>query len=117
MFSVPRGASIYLNEKEVGQTSATLEDVPAEVQHTVEVRHSGYRTERQKASPGEHIEERDMDFGNLVAESGGLEVAVTTRPFLDPQDLKVYLEGELQRGLRIEGLGEVASSKARAPAL
>lgn len=110
VFSVPRGAAIFVNGKPLGTTSTTLTEIPAEEALTVEVRKSGYRTERQTLTL-KPAETRELDFGTLVAESGGIALSVTNR-LANPGALSFTLDGEEQTSLTLDGLelGEHALS-------
>ena len=113
VFTVPQGATISLNGKQVGTSSTTLEGVPTEAPLTVEVHRAGYRREKQ-ALELEAGGSRTLNFGALTAEAGDVELRIKNDGLTNPQQLKWFVDGERQElnvqsstsniELRMEGL-------------
>jgi formylglycine-generating enzyme required for sulfatase activity len=96
VFTVPEGADVFLNAKELGKSPLTLRSVPSEQEHNLEVRLSGYRREREKIELKPE-EVRNVDFGTLVAESGSLLVKS------ELSGLEILLNGKAETGRNVSG--------------
>jgi len=90
VFTVPQGAMITVNGKELGTSSTTLEDVPTEVPLVVEVHKPGYRREKEELTL-EAAGSRSLNFGTLTAESGNLLVAMLNEEVLRWKELKFFI--------------------------
>jgi formylglycine-generating enzyme required for sulfatase activity/serine/threonine protein kinase len=109
VLSEPDGAEVRVGGKRVGRTPLVYEEIPPTGVLTVEVTGNGFRARSQEIEiqPGQ---ENVVDFGNLEAKTGTLQLGVLLRgraPTADDlKQLEVVLDGEqygavarLNRGL------------------
>ncbi|HEY0946263.1 MAG TPA: SUMF1/EgtB/PvdO family nonheme iron enzyme [Opitutaceae bacterium] len=108
VFSVPTGASVWVDGREVGVTPATVRELPSDQPVAVEVRHPGYRAYRQEVSL-KPKEVRTLNVGTLVAQAGRLVLHLPRGA--NPREFEVLIDG---RGVLEPAL---MVSEAEGPAL
>jgi formylglycine-generating enzyme required for sulfatase activity/serine/threonine protein kinase len=74
--SEPKGATVYVEGREIGTTNATIEGLPVREEFVVTLEMPGYRTEKLAVTL-EPNTRTVLDFGDLVARSGEVLPLVT----------------------------------------
>jgi formylglycine-generating enzyme required for sulfatase activity/serine/threonine protein kinase len=92
VFSVPAGAEVRVNGKVAGSTPATIRDQPCGQSLKVEVLQHGYRCMEQVITLKSR-EVRNVNFGMLTAESGGIELQLKNAD-LGPASVTFTVDGK-----------------------
>lgn len=90
IFSVPTGAVVRLDGREVGVTPATVRDLASDQPVTVEVRLPGYRSYRQEVTLKPR-EVRALNVGTLAAQAG--QLALRLPRGMNPAGLELQIDG------------------------